>query len=489
MQQDARPKGLRVVVIGAGMSGILCGIRLQQEGIEDFTIHEKAGSLGGTWRDNRYPGLTCDVPSHVYSYSFEPNPDWSRKYSAGSEIRDYLERVARKYRVMPFIRFGSEITACDYEDGRWRLTTADGHHDSADVVIAATGILHHPRLPDIPGRDSFAGADFHSARWPDGLSLAGKRVGVIGTGSTAIQIVGAIVDEVAALSLFQRTPQWIYPEPNRSYDEHERDRFRAEPDVLAGIRARMQRNLEERFSNALIDADSVGMRAIADMCWQHLENGVADPDLRARLTPDYQAGCKRLIVADGFYDAIQRHNARLVDRPIEAITPAGPRTADGEQHELDVLVYATGFDAHRFVRPINLTGRNGRTLDEAWARSVRAYRSTALPDFPNFFMIMGPQSPVGNFSLIDVAETQVEYILRLIAPLRRGEAAALAPRPEAMQRFNERAVAAMDGTIWVTGCGSWYLDEDGVPVTWPWTLETFRREMREPDFADYELAG
>ena len=260
--QDGRP--LRVVVIGAGMSGILCGIRLNQEGIDDWTIYEKGPRLGGTWHWNRYPGLSCDIPSHVYSYSFALNPDWTRKYSGGPEIQAYFQKVADAHRITPRIIFNAEITDCVYENGRWHLKTADGRADSADVVICATGILHHPRLPDIEGLDSFAGPAFHSAGWPDDLDLSDRRVGIVGTGSTAVQIVSAVVDEAAEMHLFQRTAQWIWPEANADYSEDEKVRFREDPAGLRHLHNRMRELIAERFSNALVDAGSEAMATIEE---------------------------------------------------------------------------------------------------------------------------------------------------------------------------------------------------------------------------------
>ena len=405
---------MRFLIIGAGMSGILGAIKLREAGLDDFAIYEKADRLGGTWRENTYPGIACDVPSHLYSYSFAVNPEWSHRFSPGAEIQAYFENVARRYGVDALIRYRKEITRCAFEDGRWTIEMADGSRDVGDVVIAATGVLHHPAYPDIAGLDSFAGTTFHSARWNHDVRLAGARVGVIGTGSSAIQIVGAVVDEVASLTLFQRTPQWIMPMANPAYTEEEKAEFRHHPEAITQLRAEISHMFTEGFANHLADLTSPQLQAIHDACVANLENSVKDPALREQLRPNYRAACKRLIMSENFYDAIQRPNATLVTEPIARIEPAGVRTGDGRLHALDVLVLATGFRVDRFMRPMRVHGRGGVSLDEVWRDAPGAYMAISLPDFPNLFMLNGPNSPVGNFSLIEVAELQLGYILRLV---------------------------------------------------------------------------
>ncbi|MBT6272615.1 MAG: NAD(P)/FAD-dependent oxidoreductase [Chromatiales bacterium] len=471
------------------MSGILCAIRLREEGYRDITIYEKAHTLGGTWRENRYPGLSCDIPSHVYSYSFEPNPNWSHKYSPGPEIQAYFDSVAHRHDVQSLMRFNTEITSCEYADGQWRLESHGSHCGSAHVVLAATGILHHPKVPHFEGIESFRGPSFHTARWPDAedVPLDGKRVGIIGTGSTAVQIVTAIVDQVEAVTLFQRTAQWIWPEANAPYSEADQARFRDTPGSLAHIRGRMSDMIDSRFSNALVAADSDAMQALENECRVNLERNIQDAELREKLTPDYRAGCKRLIMSAGFYESIQQPNADLVTEAIAGIEEAGVKTSDGTLHELDVLVLATGFDAHQFMRPMRVTGRDGVELADVWSESVFAYRSISIPDFPNFFMLMGPQSPVGNFSLIDVAEIQFNYIEQLMSWIRDGQCDAVSATHEATERFTDDVMGAMKHTIWVTGCNSWYLDDRGVPITWPWTVQDFAHSMRQAVREDYDL--
>jgi cation diffusion facilitator CzcD-associated flavoprotein CzcO len=469
------------------MSGILSAIKLHEAGLDDFAIYEKADRLGGTWRENEYAGVGCDVPSHLYSYSFALNPDWSHRFSPGAEIQAYFEDVAHRYGVDRLIRYGKEVRRCAFEDGRWRIRFADGATDEGDVVIAATGVLRDPSYPEIPGLDSFAGTMFHSARWNHDAPLAGKRVGIIGTGSTSAQMVPALIDEVAELSLFQRTAQWIMPQENPAFSREEKAEFRKHPEVMEQLRSNISRMFADGFSNAVVDATSPQLRAIHDFCVANLENSVKDPELREKLRPNYRAGCKRLVMSENFYDAIQRPNANLVTQGIERIERAGVRTRDGKLHELDVLILATGFRVDRFMRPMEVAGRDGLTLEEAWKKGPIAHMAISIPDFPNFFMLNGPNGPVGNFSLIEVAELQLGYILQLVDQLRSGACTQVSASRAAMERFDADRREATKTTIWQSGCNSWYLDADGVPAVWPWTFDRLREEMAKPRLGDFDM--
>jgi cation diffusion facilitator CzcD-associated flavoprotein CzcO len=486
-RSPAAGRPLRFIIIGAGLSGILCAIRLKDAGFADITLFEKAGSIGGTWRDNTYPGVACDIPSHFYSYSFAPNPQWSRRYSPGAEIRDYLERVARDHNLHKHIRCGEEVTRCEFLDGRWHVQTRSGHWDTADVLFAATGVTHHPRLPEIEGLDRFAGPCFHSARWDHAVPLQGRRVGIVGSSSTAVQLVPALCSQVDRLSLFQRTAQWILPLDNPAYSAEERLNFERHPEALQGLRVEIERRFIDNFANAIVDATSDRMRAIEALCLENLETQVRDPALRERLRPSYRAGCKRLVVSAEFYQAMQQPNVALVDDPIAAVEPNGVRTRDGTLHELDVLVLATGFRVDRFMRPTTIVGRNGCQLDDLWARRPVAYLCVAVPELPNFFMLNGPNGPVGNFPLIEVAERQMGYILQLIEQLRAGHCREISPTLASTEDFESQRVAAAANTVWMTGCRSWYLDDRGVPAAWPWTIERFKAEMTAPQLQAYEM--
>ena len=482
----ANGRPLRFAVIGAGMAGILSAIKLEEAGFRDFTVYEKAERVGGTWRENTYPGLSCDVPSHLYSYSFELNPEWSHRFSPGREIQAYFESVARKHGVEGRTRFGDEVARCEFSGGRWRLETKSGHRDDADVVIAATGVLHHPNLPDIPGLDDFEGALFHSARWDHAVALDGRRIGVVGTGSTAVQIVSALADRAAKLVMFQRTAQWIMPQENPPFSDEEKAEFRRRPETLRGLHQNLSA-LFTTFSNGVVDAGSDQMKMIEAACLANLENSVRDPVLREKLRPSYRAACKRLVISPDFYHAIQKPAAELETAGIERVEARGVRTRDDRLHELDVLVLATGFRPDRFIRPTEVIGRGGVRLADVWAKRPIAYLSISVPGFPNLFMLNGPNGPVGNFSLIEVAELQFAYILQLVDPLRSGRCREISPSLEATQRFEAERVEAAKHTIWATGCRSWYLDDRGVPSSWPFSFDRFRAEMAKPKLEAYEL--
>jgi len=388
--------------------------------------------------------------------------------------------------VVRSIRFGEEVTDCTFADKRWRIETARGRRDVVDAVIAATGVLHHPRIPEIEGMASFAGAMFHSARFDHSVKLDGARVGIVGTGSTAVQMVSALVRRVAKLALFQRTAQWVMPQENPAYSQEEKEELRADPARLAGLHADLSK-MFGIFANGIVDAESPQMKMIQVACLANLEDNVRDPVLREKLRPNYRAACKRLVIAPDFYQAIQQPNAELVAEGIERIEPRGIRTRDGRLHELDVLVLATGFHADAFMRPMRIAGRDGATLDRLWSPRPQAYLSISIPELPNFFMLNGPNGPVGNFSLIEVAELQLGYVLQLLERLRSGGCREVAPTRAAMEAFEAEREAAVPKTVWVTGCRSWYLDDRGIPAVWPFTFDRFRDEMRAPAETAFEF--
>ncbi|WP_449469290.1 flavin-containing monooxygenase [Sphingobium chungangianum] len=486
---EAGHRRLRFAIIGAGMAGLLAGIRLDQKGDADFVIYEKGDTVGGTWRENRYPGLTCDVPAHAYTYSFAPNPEWTQFFSPGPEIQHYFERVADDYRLRDRIRFNSEVTDCRYVDGRWHIETSDGCKDIVDVIIAATGVLHHPNIPAIPGLEDFGGDSFHSARWDDSVALDGRRIGVIGNGSTGVQIVSALSTRASTLVHFQRSPQWIMPVQNFIYSETDRHAFRSDVSKIDAIRFGEEYWAGiRRFNKAIIEVDSPEMAEIEGVVLRNLEDNIQDPALREKLRPDYRAACKRLIYSPDYYEAVQRPGVIVETGAIERVEVTGVRMNDGTQHELDVLVLATGFKTDRFVRPIKVIGRGGNNLDDAWALRPTAYYAITVPDFPNLFLLNGPTAPVGNFSLIDIAERQWDYIDQLLDLLRDGTCSAIAAKPEAMADYEERRIAAAKRTIFGSGCTSWYLDAQGVPQTWPWSYDHFAQSMAAPRMEDFELA-
>jgi cation diffusion facilitator CzcD-associated flavoprotein CzcO len=483
----ANSKKLKIAVIGAGASGIMSVIKLRAIGQTDVQVFEKAADIGGTWRDNRYPGIACDVPSHLYRFSFAPNPDWTRVCASGAEILDYLQRVYAEFDIAPHVTFNTEVTEMDYRDGAWTLSTSTGTYGPFDALITAMGILRYPTMPNIVGLERFDGEAFHTARWRDDVELAGKRVGIIGTGSTATQIVSAIVDKVGKLSLFQRTPQWIMPLPNTEIPPEERERLRSDSALLEQRYADLGHEFNSKFAAAVVGRNPRVYEHMEQLCRENLESSVADPVLREKLRPNYKVGCKRLVMSDTFYSAITHPNADLVTDKIECIEPKGVRTVDGKLHELDVLVLATGYDAHSTLFPMKVTGRRGLTIDVAWKEANEAYLGVTIPGFPNFFMIGGPNSPIGNFSFLMTAERQCEYAVAMIEFLATSDVTAVAPKLDAMREFNDAVKTQMRETVWSSGCKSWYMDRNGNIASWPWTYEHFEQVMRRPDLTHFEL--
>jgi cation diffusion facilitator CzcD-associated flavoprotein CzcO len=477
----------RVIIVGAGMSGILAAIKLKETGHSNLIIYEKGNAIGGTWRENRYPGLTCDVPAHCYTYSFAPHADWSAFYATGPEIRKYFEGVVDQHGVRDLIQLNSEVTDCTWSGRDWNITLADGRKDKGDIVIAASGVLHHPNIPEFVGQDRFEGVIMHSTRWDDSVSLVGKRIGVVGSGSTGVQIVTALADKASNLVHLQRSPQWIMPVQQFSYSDADRAAFRADvakidairfsDDYWGGIR---------RFNAGIIDPESPEMREIVELCLKNLEENVHDPILREKLRPNYHAACKRLIYSWSYYDAVQKPNVTIETGKILSFAENGIHMVDGTFHALDVVALATGFKADRFIRPTTVKGANGLDLDRFWAKRPTAHYAVAIPGFPNFFMLNGPTGPVGNFSLIDIAERQWGYLAQVMAPILEGKATSVAPKAKAHADYDARRIEAARKTVFATGCSSWYLDAEGVPLTWPWGYDAFADAMSEPDLSQYE---
>lgn len=474
-----------VAIVGAGMSGLCMAAMLRRSGITDITILEKSDEVGGTWRDNTYPGLSCDIPSRFYQFTFAPKPDWSKFFSPGGEIAHYFRHIATSLDIRRHIRFGTAVTEARYDGGRWRVLTSGGDEITVDFLVAATGILREPRFPDIDGLNDFGGPVMHSARWDHSYDVVGKRVAVIGTGSTGVQLVCGLEPQVAELKLFQRSAQWVVPVPNPSYTRLT-DAVRRRVPILNAVAYHGYLGVFEFLAAALV-RPGWRRRFISALCRANLRT-VADPDLRRRLTPDYEPMCRRLVISAGFYRAMQRPNVSLVDTGIERVEAEGIVTSDGRMHAVDAIVLATGFDAHAFMRPMNIIGQKGISLDDLWGKGPRAHLGVGLPGFPSFFMLMGPHSPVGNYSLTAIAEHQSEHILRWIRRWQDGRVDAVSPTAAATDVFNAEMRVAMPGTVWASGCTSWYLGKDGVPELWPWTPGAYRRRMRaEPDLRDYDL--
>ena len=456
-----------IVIVGTGFAGLCAAIRLLQRGETDFVLLERAATVGGTWRDNTYPGAACDVPSHLYSLSFASNPDWTRTYPTQPELRAYLEDIAARYGLLSYVRFDTELldAAWDDDEKRWRITTNQGLL-TARALISGTGGLSEPKLPDIPGVERFAGKTFHSARWDHGYDLTGKRVAVIGTGASAIQFVPEIAPKPARLDVYQRTPSWIVPRPDRPYSAAERWAFRTVPGTRAALRAGIYW-LHELRVFAFV-AQPALLRQYQRVATTHIARQVPSPALRAAVTPDYTLGCKRVLLSNDWYPAIQRPNVALVTDGIREIRPEAVVATDGTVRPVDCLIFATGFYATESPVAQRIRGRGGITLAEAWANGEEAYVGTLVKGFPNLFLLVGPNTGLGHTSMVFMIEAQVEYVLRLLAHTRAENAAAIEVTPEAHDAYNRALQARLAGSVWATGCKSWYQHRSGkITALWP----------------------
>jgi cation diffusion facilitator CzcD-associated flavoprotein CzcO len=479
----------RVIIIGAGMSGLLAAIRLKESDVDDFVMLEKSAGVGGTWLDNAYPGCACDVPSHLYSYSFAPNPHWSRMFAPQPEILAYLRAAADSHGLDTHLHVETEVARADFggADDHWTVTAIDGRIWRAPVLIVATGQLNRPNIPDIPGRGSFAGPQFHTARWNASVSPAGKRVGVIGTGASAIQVVPAIAGSVERLTVFQRSPPWIMPREDKPFSPRTRAIFARLPFARKAFRWLIYRKLESSWpAIGLPGGDKA--REMEALARDHLKAQVPDAALRAKLTPDFPIGCKRTLVSDDYYPALMRRRVDLETRSIAAIVPEGVRLTDGEMIPLDLLVWATGFASHGFVAPIEISGPGG-SLSRAWRRGASAYRGTTVAGFPNLFLLYGPNTNLGHNSIIFMVERQMRYALPAILRLARGQARRIEVRADVQETYNRDLQRRLLTTAWAGGCESWYKTGSGtMPNNWAADTRAFAKMMRRFDKAAYEIA-
>jgi cation diffusion facilitator CzcD-associated flavoprotein CzcO len=471
----------KIVIIGSGFSGIGMAIALEKAGVSDFVVLEKHVDLGGTWRDNQYPGCACDVPSPLYSFSFELNPSWTELFSPQPEIWEYLRRCSAKYRVTGHMRYGRTVESVEWDDAArlWTVRTTLGDRYVANAVVSGAGALHIPSMPKIPGIESFGGTSFHSSAWDKSASLAGKRVAVIGTGASSIQIVPEVAEEAAALTVFQRTPPWIHPRPNRPIPEGTRAALAKVPGAARSVRNAVYWMLESRAMGFAVDPRL--MAPLEAMARRHLERQVPDLELRARLTPDYTIGCKRILLSSDYYPALQRPNVELVTDGIREITPSGVVTGEGTPREFDVIVYATGFRVTDAAAALNVTGRAGVRLADAWADGVEAHRGITVPGFPNLFLLLGPNTGLGHTSVVFMIETQVQHVMSCLRMLSKERGAAIEARPEALRAYNDGLQRRLRRAVWNEGgCQSWYLDENGMNRTiWPgFTFEYWARTRR-----------
>ncbi|CAN5481088.1 NAD(P)/FAD-dependent oxidoreductase [soil metagenome] len=487
MAQDYTVPHVRIAIVGSGFGGIGTAIRLKQEGIEDFLVFERAEEVGGVWRDNRYPGCACDVQSRLYSFSFAPNSRWSRRYSPQSEIWEYLRWCTREFGIFPHLRFGHEVHGATWEEveARWRIETSEGSY-TAEVLVAAPGALSEPRIPELPGLASFQGRVLHSAQWDEQVELAGRRVAVVGTGASAIQIVPAIQPLVEKLVLFQRTPPWIVPLHDRALSG--RVGRWSERLPLLGRRLRSGiYGVRELFG---LPFRSPRLARLTERAARrHLRRQISDPALREKLTPDYTMGCKRILLSDDFYPTLTQPNVELVDGGVVEIRPRGVVGADGVERAADVVVFATGFQVTEFPFGERIRGREGRSLAEQWGASPRAHLGTTVAGFPNLFLLQGPNTGLGHSSVILMIEAQIEHLVNALRYMEAHGVRAVEPREEAQEAFVREVDRRMEGTVWTSGgCRSWYLDETGRNSTlWPGSVGSFRRRVAPFRPREYRL--
>ncbi|MGY4816431.1 flavin-containing monooxygenase [Pseudomonas chlororaphis subsp. piscium] len=466
---------LTALIIGSGFAGIGMAIALRKAGVTDFIILEKQQDVGGVWRDNSYPGAACDVPSHLYSFSFEPNPDWTRMFAPQAEIQGYLQHCVRKYEVARHIRFGAEVQAARFDEAsaQWCVTEAGGRVHRAALLISATGQLSRPALPRIEGMQAFKGQVFHSANWDHSYSLTGKRVAVIGTGASAIQFVPAIADSVAQLKVFQRSPAYILPRPDRAYSDEEQQLFARKPWRMALHRAAIYLRYESR---ALGFTRLKGlMKWAVGLPFRRLLNqSIGDPQLRRQLIPDYPIGCKRILLSSDYLKTLARPNVQLITEGIGRITEQGIETLDGKQHPVDAIIYGTGFAATQFLAPMTIVGRGGVELQHAWEQGARAYLGLAVPGFPNFFMLYGPNTNLGHNSIVYMLESQISHVMRCRRAMHKAAATTVEVDEQTEQRFHQRIQRRLADSVW-SGCQSWYVDAAGHNSTnWPGFTLSYR---------------
>lgn len=485
---DSSSKGVtntQILIVGTGFAGLGMAIRLKEMGINDFIIIERAKDVGGTWRDNRYPGAACDVPSHLYSFSFEPNADWSRVYPTQPELETYLQNVADKWQLRPHIRFDHTLNQARYNEknSQWLVNTSGGDF-KARFVISGNGGLAEPKLPDIPGVESFAGHHFHSANWDHSYTLPGKRVAVIGTGASAIQFVPEIAGVPAKLSIFQRTPNWIIPRGDRPYSRIEKWIFKHIPITRKILRAKIYCQNESRVLGMVLHPSIMGLFRRSAM--KHIQRQVSNPEMRPKLTPNFPIGCKRILVSNDWYPALQKPNVEVVTNGIKEIREHSIVTNDNVEHEVDCIIFGTGFYATDNPIAGMIYGRDGRQLSQVWKDGEEAYLGASVHGFPNFFFIVGPNVTLGHSSMVYMIETQVQAISRILLATDENNAATVEVKLDVQQSYNEKLQKLLGGSIWATGCDSWYKHRTGkITQLWPGFTFTFRRWNRDFKHSDY----
>jgi cation diffusion facilitator CzcD-associated flavoprotein CzcO/acetyl esterase/lipase len=487
-REDTGAPPLQAIVIGSGFGGIGMAVALRKAGVTDFVVLEKAAEVGGVWRDNSYPGAACDVPSHLYSFSFEPNPDWTRSFAGQADILAYLRRCVQSHSLEPYIRFHAEVTQAAYDEARslWRVTLADGAILEARLLVSATGQLSRPALPRLAGIEQFRGHSFHSAQWEHGFEPAGKRIAVIGTGASAAQFVPPLAGKASQLLVFQRSPAHIIPRPDRAYTAVEKTLFRHARWTMRLHRGWLYTAYELR-ALAFTRFNGLLKLAVGSQFRRLLARQLADPSLRAKLTPDYAIGCKRILLSNEYYLALGQPNVSLLTEPIRRITADGIETADGMHHPVDAIVYGTGFKATGFLAPMRITGRGGCDLNDAWRGGAKAYLGMTVPGFPNFFMLYGPNTNLGHNSILYMVEGQIAHVMRCWREMQATASVDIEIDRARYRKFTDGIARRLAHSVW-SGCTSWYVDQDGhQSINWPGFSLTYRWLTRFSSLQAYRL--
>jgi cation diffusion facilitator CzcD-associated flavoprotein CzcO len=479
---------MQVVIVGAGAGGIAMGTLLKRAGFDDFTILERSDGVGGTWHDNRYPGAGCDVPSHLYCFSFAPKPDWQQKFALQPEIEAYFQSCVERHDLARHIRFGTEVVGARFDeaDGVWHVRTAAGEELVANVLISGTGQLNRPHVPALPGLDAFAGARFHSARWDPAFDAAGKSIVVVGSGASAVQFVPQLQKTARRVTLLQRSPPFVLPRKDRRYRGFEKWMFQHVPLLRRFYRSLIYWQFESRFP-ALYRGSLTG-KIVRWMALRYMRSVVTDPALRAKLTPDYPIGCKRILISDDWFEALIEKNVEVVTSPIAEVTRDAVVTADGAAHPADALVLATGFATTGFLAPMEIVGRGGIALTDAWRDGAEAHHGVAVSGFPNLFLLYGPNTNLGHNSILFMLECQARYIVRCLRGLVGRAGRWLEVRRDAMARSNAVLQKKLARTTWGADCHSWYKTESG-KLTNNWSSRTARYWWitRKPDLDEFEI--
>ncbi len=487
MKTTPQKQPLDVLVIGAGFSGICAGIKLLEQGIRNFRIYEKSQGIGGTWFDNTYPGAACDVPSHFYCYSFEPNPNWSRIYSPQAEIQAYIEHCADKYEIRPYIENGAKVTEMRLDEERaiWVVSFANGDSVETRHIINGYGGLHKPSVPNFEGKDSFTGPTIHTAQWDHSVDFNNKRVAIIGSAASAIQIIPELAKISDKLTIFQRTPNYIAPRGDREYTDAEKQRFARWPWLQSLYRWFLFKRMDLFFYPITKKGSKTG-RVGREKIMQYMRASVKNSDLHALLEPQYEMGCKRILLSDDLYRSLNRDNVEVESNGIEKIEPRGIRCKNGSLHEADIVVFATGFDIDGHMRSIDVYGSNGQSLANTWVEGPEGYCGSCVAGFPNYWMVTGPNTGVGTTSVVFMIEQSVEFITRMIKTA--GINNLVAVKQSAQDEFNKGIYAALDESVWATGCDSYYITETGkITTLYPHNAAAFRKQMHQAGLKDFDV--